>query len=319
MKISIIIPIYNVEPYIEECLLSVGNQTMTDGVECILVDDCGSDNSVSIAESFVKSYKGNIKFSIIHHDNNRGLSAARNTGIKAAKGEYLYFLDSDDTITPDCIEIMYGYIQKYGKVDLVQGSFYKSEEEKKTESKYKFPVYSQDRKQIKHFLLTYAGDIVAAQSRLVKREFIISNNIFFKEGIIHEDNYWTFFLVKHINSVAYCSKRTYYHRYNPTSITENVNIKKETLAYKSIITDLSANIDNFLPGRQKEFILANIQTMLYKKYYNSDEEKNELINLFLSKNSYIESILLKYYLKQSCVWFKTKLLHALLRIYKLND
>ena len=111
-KVSIIIPVYNVEPYIEECLLSVSSQTMTEGVECIIVDDCGKDNSMSIAERFIEEYIGKISFSIIHHGSNRGLSAARNTGIKAAKGEYVYFLDSDDTITADCIQRMYAFIER---------------------------------------------------------------------------------------------------------------------------------------------------------------------------------------------------------------
>lgn len=319
MKISIIIPIYNVEPYIEECLQSVANQTMTDGVECILIDDCGSDNSVAIAESFVKSYKGNIKFSIIHHDKNSGLSAARNTGIKAAKGEYLYFLDSDDTITPDCMELMYSFIQKYGKVDLVQGSFYETEEEKATLSEYKIPACSNNRKLIKNFLLTYAGDIVGAQSRLIERELIISNNLFFKEGIIHEDNYWTFFLAKYITSMAFCPKRTYYHRYNPTSITGNVNVKKESVAYKTIITDLSANIDSFLPGRQKELILDTLLTVLGTHYYDNDQEKESLIKTFKNHNTLIENGLLNLYLKISNKFIKTKLLHLLIRLYKLND
>lgn len=319
MKISIIIPIYNVEPYIEECLQSVAAQTFTEGLECILIDDCGSDNSIAIADSFVASYKGNIKFSLIRHDKNRGLSAARNTGIKTAKGEYLYFLDSDDTITPDCIEIMYGYLQEYGKIDLVQGSFYESEEEKKTESKFKFPVYSQDRKQIKYFLLTYAGDIVGAQSRLIKRELIISNSIFFKEGIIHEDNYWTFFLAKYITSMSFCSKPTYYHRYNPTSITGNVNIKKEILAYKTIITDLSANIDSFLTGRQKELILDTLLTVLGAHFYDNVQEKDKLIKVFTDQNTFIEKYLLNLYFEVSNKFFKAKLLHLLIRIYKLND
>lgn len=319
MKISIIIPIYNVEPYIEECLLSVVNQTMTDNVECILVDDCGSDNSIAIAESFVNSYEGNIKFTIIHHEKNSGLSAARNSGIKAAKGEYLFFFDSDDTITPDCMEIMYSFIQKYGKVDLVQGSFYESEEERKTENKYKFPEYSQDRKQIKYFLLTYAGDIVGAQSRLIKRELIILNNLFFKEGIIHEDNYWTFFLAKYITSVAFCSKRTYYHRHNPNSITNKINREKEIFAYKTIITDLSASIDSFLPGRQKEFILETLLTVLDAHFYDNFQEKNKLIKIFTNQDTFIEKFLLKLYFKVSNRFFKTKLLHLLIRIYKRND
>ena len=162
MRISIIIPVYNVELYVEECLQSVANQTMTEGIECIIVDDRGQDNSAAIAKQYIDSYKGDIRFTFIQREKNGGLSAARNTGIEAATGEYVYFLDSDDTIVPECMKLMYGLVEKYGNVDLVQGSFYESEEEKKTISQYKLPEYTEDKRQIKTFLLRFEGDIIGA-------------------------------------------------------------------------------------------------------------------------------------------------------------
>ena len=104
MKVSIIIPVFNVEQYIADSLSSVVSQTMQDDVECIIVDDCGNDNSMDVVDKFVDAYRGAIKFSIIHHNHNKGLSAARNSGINVAKGEYAYFLDSDDTMTKDSRE-----------------------------------------------------------------------------------------------------------------------------------------------------------------------------------------------------------------------
>lgn len=91
MDISVIVPIYNVESYILECLQSVAAQTKTKNVECILVDDCGTDNSVKVAEQFISAYEGDISFALLHHPENEGLSAARNTGIKNARGKYLFF------------------------------------------------------------------------------------------------------------------------------------------------------------------------------------------------------------------------------------
>ena len=105
-RISIIIPVYNVEQYVDECLQSVANQTMTEGIECIIVDDCGQDNSATIAKHFVDSYQGDIRFTFIQREKNGGLSAARNTGIEAATGEYVYFLDSDDYLVPSAIETL---------------------------------------------------------------------------------------------------------------------------------------------------------------------------------------------------------------------
>ena len=86
MTVSIIIPVYNVAPYIEACLKSVMGQTYTGLMECIVVDDCGTDNSMAIVERVIDEYDGAIHFHIEHHHSNRGLSAARNTGIAKANG-----------------------------------------------------------------------------------------------------------------------------------------------------------------------------------------------------------------------------------------
>lgn len=318
-KISIIIPVYHVEEYILRCLQSVANQTMTEGIECIIVDDCGGDRSIAIAQEFINQYTGSVSFSIIHREKNGGLSAARNTGIEASNGDYLYFLDSDDEITPNCMKLMYGFIVKHGNVDLVQGSFYETEGEKKTISEYNLPEYSSDRKQIKTFLLRFEGDIVGAQSRLIRKDFLLKNNLYFKEGIIHEDNYWTFFIAKYVSSMCFCPIRTYYHRYNPTSITGNVNVQKESVAYKTIVETFSRNIDTFLPGAQKELILNNLILALNNHYYINDVDKNEMIQAFMHINNIVEKQLLFLYLNVSNRLLKSKILHLLIRLYKFRD
>ena len=104
MKITIVIPVYNVAPYIKDCLASVMKQTYKGEIECLLIDDCGTDNSMGVVSQVLKDYSGKIDFRIYRHKYNRGLSAARNTGIEHATGEYIYFLDSDDEITSDCME-----------------------------------------------------------------------------------------------------------------------------------------------------------------------------------------------------------------------
>lgn len=319
MKISIIIPIYNVEPYILECLQSVANQTMQDGLECILVDDCGTDGSVLIVEEFIKNYHGIIQFSLIHHQENAGLSAARNTGIYAAKGEYVYFLDSDDTIVAHTMELMWSFIQKYGYVDLVQGSFYESEKELQSVSLYLHQEYIKDEITIKRFLLDYKGDIIPAQSRLVNRMFLLENNLFFKKGIIHEDNYWTFFLAKVTRKMCFCKERTYFHRYNPSSITGNVNTAKEAYAYKTLINDFCLNIDSFLKGTQKLYVLNNFLTAKNNGYYESESDKVEMLHSLYSINNVIESFLINSYLNTKKVFVKNKILHLLTSLYRLQD
>lgn len=105
-KISILIPLYNVEQYVTRCLCSVGEQTYQGEIECIIIDDCGKDNSLFLVKSFVEKYTGSVKFKILHHSYNRGLAAARNTAIEHATGEFVVHVDSDDWIEPNAIELL---------------------------------------------------------------------------------------------------------------------------------------------------------------------------------------------------------------------
>lgn len=319
MKISIIVPMYQVEQYLAICLKSITDQTMTDGVECILVDDCGSDRSLFIAKDFIEHYQGNVLFRIVEREKNGGLSAARNSGIDVASGEYVYFLDSDDEITPNCLEIMWSLVEKYGKVNLVQGAFFEDEKYANSISNIKFPEFCTCQAEIKTFLLQYLGDIVGAQSRLINLSFLKEHHLYFEEGIIHEDNLWTFFLSKYVRTMAYCDVCTYYHRYNPNSITGNVNVIKETIAYKHIIQTCSRSIDPFFIGIQKEWLLNNLITVINSKYYVKDADLKEMLSNFKSTCSFTEKLLLSLYLMLSNSALKNKMLHLLIRKFKYRD
>ena len=293
-RVSVIIPVYNVEHYIEECLRSVSAQTMGDAIECIIVDDKGTDNSIHIAEEYVATYKDNHKvdFRIIYRERNGGLSAARNTGIKAATGEYIYFLDSDDTIVPQCIETLLHLADKYGGVDLLPALYIRDNDKMSQFGRESFPEFSDDRGLIKRSLLDYDKIPVTAANRLIRRELIIENNLFFKEGIIHEDNYWTFFLAKYVRRMAFCAEKLYYYRETPGSITKKPDIEKESYAFSTIINDCCDNIDNYEKGAQKRFILLHLLTMYANKYYHSTEDFEKIKQYFCTHNCLIEKLLL---------------------------
>lgn len=91
INISVVVPAYNVASYVERCLLSVLQQTRP-AEECLIIDDASTDNSIALCERLIANYDGPTRFKILHHDHNRGLSAARNTGIDAATGNYIYFM-----------------------------------------------------------------------------------------------------------------------------------------------------------------------------------------------------------------------------------
>lgn len=116
MKVTVCVPVYNVEKYIRRCLESVVNQTYKD-LEIIVVNDCTPDNSMKIVEEIAN---GDKRFRIIEHDNNRGLMMTRKTGYLAATGDYILFLDSDDTLPEDSIERLC-YAQKKHNADIVKG------------------------------------------------------------------------------------------------------------------------------------------------------------------------------------------------------
>lgn len=316
MDISVIIPIYNVKDYVLDCLHSVANQTKKNGVECILVDDRGTDNSMEIAEKFVSSYNGMIDFRIYHHDKNKGLSAARNSGIREAKGKYLYFLDSDDTIYPNCLNIMFDSAEKYD-ADLVQGSYDSDVPYMEQFSKHSLPLFSDNHPFIKRTLLNYDVNPVMAQNRLVKKNIIVDNNLFFKEGIIHEDHYWTFFLAKVITRICFIKEKTYYYRQTIGSITNRVNIEKETLAFRTLITDFCANIDNIEIGAQKRTIFCLLLSAISSHYYKNNEEKKMLMQSFERHNNLFVNYWVKLILDlKNGSFSQTLLIKILIKIFK---
>ena len=115
-KISVILAIYNVQDYLDECLKSLLNQTMFDDIEVLMVDDGSSDYSKDLVDEYAEKYDNFHAF----HKENEGPGIARNYGIKRAKGEYIHFLDSDDYITPDAYENLYR-IAKETDCDFVVG------------------------------------------------------------------------------------------------------------------------------------------------------------------------------------------------------
>lgn len=243
MDVSVIIPVYNVENYISDCLHSVMNQTARCSIECIVVDDRGDDDSIEIAKRELAEYSGNIKFSIITREHNGGLSAARNTGIHAAKGDYLFFLDSDDTISDDCIERLYGLTRRYPGVEVVYGKTVCVPDPEVMKD-----YFDLRRVTDKEFVNdpTTAIDVSlllpeVAWNRLIKRDWLIGNHLWFKEGIIHEDFHWHLRAHGLIRSCAALldGAPTYRYLQRSGSIIERQNEAKTALGRAEIMLDVS--------------------------------------------------------------------------------
>ena len=215
-KVSIVIPVYNVEPYIEECLQSVMRQTYKGAMECILVDDCGTDNSIKVAGQLIEAYKGPIDFKVVHHEHNRGLSAARNTGMDAACGEYVYFLDSDDWISDDCIEKL---TQPLGleQYDFVIGHY----EREGKDSIVSCPEGEYYKKGLKSYGPT--GIPVSACNKLFRKSFLLDNQLLFEVGKVYEDSIFSFDLACVERKYYVIKPITYYYRRRANSIITRKN------------------------------------------------------------------------------------------------
>lgn len=238
-KVSVIVPIYNVEEYIEECVRSIIAQSYKD-IEIILVDDCGNDNSVQIAENILNDEAhGKFSFVVLHHEKNRGLSAARNTGVEVASGDYVYFMDSDDTITPDCIEKLVYRAESTG-ADIVVGGI---------NVVGNSPTIPSLDNEIVPFVLDNPADVLnsyiygkwymMAWNKLIKRRFLTENNITFIEGLIHEDYAWSFDVASSAKSVAFVGEETYNYLIRENSLQTAKDFTKHCNAYLQILKVLA--------------------------------------------------------------------------------
>lgn len=261
MKVSIIIPIYNVSQYIHRCLDSVCAQTCPPH-ECLLIDDCGTDNSIEVAEQYIKEYAGPIHFEMIYHKHNQGQGVARNTGIHAATGDYVFFVDSDDAITPDCIKTLVALAEKYPEADFVQGNTMTGAGYLDSHRFHRqVPEYCSNKDELEKLILF--DTVTTVWNRLVKRTFLVEQSLYFPEGIANcEDLYWLYFLTKRVASAAFTNKGTYFYYVNANSSTTSRSssyIKKRVewhlLTAQAIYDDMANSTEPV--GRNYRRYLAN--------------------------------------------------------------
>ena len=225
MSVSIIVPVFNVEEYIADCFQSIVNQTYTGPMECLFIDDCGNDNSVHILEELIKAYDGPIEMRLLHHEKNKGLSGARNTGIANAKGDYLFFLDSDDQLYPQSIACLSNAAKNESWPDIILGSYHVNlPDNPNNKYQYKYEAFTGQSVIAKAFFRDVF--FCMAPNKLVRRIFITDNSLYFKEGIIHEDNLWSFQSFHLAQKVVTIPDQTYYYLIRPGSIMTSMNLDR---------------------------------------------------------------------------------------------
>lgn len=223
VKISIVIPVYNVREYIEYCLESVVNQTYKN-YDVILIDDGSDDGSEEICDEYCQKYKN---FKVIHKSNG-GISTARNEGIKYANGDYIIFVDSDDIVSNELCERI-SSIAIEQDPDVIQYEYLKFEEKieiENYEKKYKNKTILHRVDNIDEIYKLYFVDETITREtwgKAYKREIL--KKIRFPEGRLAEDLATTYLILSKCKRIVYTSEKLYYYRIRVNSIMRSRNIK----------------------------------------------------------------------------------------------
>ena len=221
MKVSVIIPVYNVRPYLERCLRSVLCQTYKD-LEIIMVDDGSTDGSGELAEQLATL---DSRICVIHQEN-QGLSGARNTGLRAAQGNYVVFLDSDDEwLLKDGIERLMQDTESDIIIFKVVEIWPSGRKEYMSDYNIETLLSLPNAQSLFEYFVYNRLFRASAVLLLVRREFLIQHSIFFPLGLISEDVYWSLHLWQHIRTVGFCNIDLYGYHHRSGSITQTVSFR----------------------------------------------------------------------------------------------
>ena len=243
-KISIIIPVYNVEKYLRECLDSCINQTLED-IEIICVDDYSTDNSYKILEEYQQK---DSRIKIFRQEKNNKQGAARNRGLEIATGEYVWFVDSDDYIDTNACQILYDAIKEFD-VDMLCFSALKFVDTNDGRE-FIYDEYCHQGVQINkiYYPKTNWKDIcfsnlnVSACMYLTKKNAI--EKLQFREGVWHEDTDFTPILLASVDSFCYTPYTAYFYRINQNSIMQTTMSQKRSEDLIKILESLDKFIIN---------------------------------------------------------------------------
>lgn len=298
IKVSIVVPVHNVEKYLEKCLNSIVNQTFKD-IEIILVDDGSTDSSLDICYSFAE----NDNRIIIRHNEGLGVSEARNIGIKLATGEYIVFVDSDDWLELNMIEKMYK-IAKDSNSEIILCSTYVNTEN----NEYINEFYSKEyifkdsdkvilqRQAISDMKGEYIPKYMACGvpwAKIYKTSFLKDNNLMYDKRLPRmQDMIFNLYAFEYANSIQYISIPLYHYRKNNLSVC-NVYDKNMIDKYTNMLIALKEFMDNTSKSKEEIKEAYNLKTLATLNTYIdqllrrnpkfSNNEIKEKINDYLDK------------------------------------
>ncbi len=297
MKLSIIVPVYNVEDYIERCIKSLLCQDIDD-YEIIVVNDGTPDKSIEV----INEKFNDPKIRIVNRENG-GLSAARNTGIDNAKGEYVWFVDSDDFIEENCLLYIISCIEGKDILVLTNGIL---EKNNKRSTTY-LGTYNMKAQNTHDLLYNY---IACAPYFIYKKSLLVDNNLRFKLGVLHEDMEFTPRVLFKANSFSFFEKPLYHQTVREGSITHTFNVKRATDVLenaKSLFNFYLDNknepeVDKVLIGACKCIIygviysihMNNVERLAYIKGIREDRVLNSVLKLSPLKKYNHQRLIIKF-------------------------
>jgi glycosyltransferase involved in cell wall biosynthesis len=314
MRVSIIIPVYKVEDYIEKCLLSVFMQRYGN-LEVILVDDASPDNSINVAKEVI-SQLNNPQVDVVYvtHEVNRGLSAARNSGIDVATGDYVYFIDSDDELYDEnsMLTLVDSAIET--NADIVVGNHYVHRSENPYFAKYSEPKLLKDGDLISAFV---KGDVpVMAWNKLIRKS-VLEKGLRFKEGILNEDELFSYQILFTNPTIYLTGCTTYRYNYREGSIMHSFNIKR--IESPIIVYEEASQLYNQING-SNPLVLKNLDHFAFKRYADilksaADEDtKRSLYRRLRNAQRKLKGVGMMRYVYNSHIYLPEFLGYAMMRI-----
>ena len=275
IKVSVIVPVYNTEKYVDECLRSIENQTLKE-IEIILVNDGSKDGSRKILEEHAK----NDDRIIVINQENAGVAVARNHGLREAHGDYVAFVDSDDIIAPWAYEKLYASAKKY-RVNVVASELTKFEDG--TEPDINSMTYDDTkvsfhrRRKYQNPFYDMIDNTAFMVTKIYRRQFLAENNIWFKEGVTHyEDGLFNFLVFARLREVVQDKNPFYLYRIDrPGSAVTEFNAKKVLKASTTVSKELVDNFDLFNFNRGSEWLISKILDLNYKHITKDTKDEND--------------------------------------------